>query len=278
MKRKAISLQDAKVKVTDEDGAGWLEGYASVFGNVDLGGDVMQKGAFTKTIKERLKKGAVKLFDSHMFHAGSKGVIGVVTELMEDDYGLWFKARFASTQDAQDIRIKVKEGILDALSFGFDILQSKPDPNGKIRYITEVKLWEISVVPFGMNPKAAITGAKGTEVEVSVNFGGSDYEHEEDGLKVGDTVRMLVDYPGLPKDATTEVVLVGEGGALGLQIPGTTEVYRWVLCCEVEKLGEEAMKVLQAEKETKAADEVVSEGLKQLLEQMRFETFRMTTV
>lgn len=166
---KMLEPEEAKLKVIADEAsgdAGFLEGYASVFGNVDLGSEVVVKGAFAKTIKERLKKGMIKLYDSHLVHQGTDALIGLVEDASEDDYGLKFRARFSSVKRAQDIRTKIKEGILNALSFGYEVIKSDPDQGGKTRLLKELKLYEISVVPWGMNPKAAIESVKGEEGEV----------------------------------------------------------------------------------------------------------------
>lgn len=157
-------LARLEVKAANADGTeapgGILEGYASVFDNTDLGGDIVVKGAFSKTLKERLKKKFIKLYDSHMIFEGTQAVIGVVTDAKEDDYGLWFQALFSSVQRAQDIRQKIKEGVLNALSFGYDVVKFEDNSASKTRLLKELKLYEISVVPWGMNPKAEITAAK----------------------------------------------------------------------------------------------------------------------
>lgn len=157
----------AQLKVTDvsdDSPGGYLEGYASVFGNVDSGGDIVEKGAFTKTLRERLKKGMIKLVDSHLVFGplgGTKTIIGVVNDAKEDDYGLWFRGKMSTVQDAQDIRTKVKEGILSALSFGYDVIKDEEDPKDPtVRHLKELRLYEISVVPWGMNEKAQLTAAK----------------------------------------------------------------------------------------------------------------------
>lgn len=164
-----ISPDLAKIKADeDESGAdaGYVEGYASVFGNVDHGRDIVEKGAFTKTLKEHLPKGMVKLYDSHLVRNGTKSIIGIVEEAKEDDYGLWFKARFSKTADAQDVRTKIKEKILNALSFGYEVMKSAPDAAKKANRLLELKMYEISVVPWGMNPKALIEGVKGEAPEL----------------------------------------------------------------------------------------------------------------
>jgi HK97 family phage prohead protease len=163
----AIGPENCKVNVVTDDAtpAGFVEGYASVFNNVDLGGDIMEPGAFKKTLKERLKTGDIKLVDSHLvFREGTDAIIGGVTDAKEDETGLWFKGVFSSVQRAQDIRTKIREKFLNALSFGFDIIKAEADKTDKnVRRIKEVRLYEISMVPWGMNPKAQLTLAKGAQ-------------------------------------------------------------------------------------------------------------------
>lgn len=161
--KKVVDPEFAKVRVEDtpSDGfpAGYVEGYASVFNNVDLVGDVVTPGAFGKSLRERLKKGMILLYDSHMVFDGTDAVIGVVRDAKEDDYGLWFKALFSSVQRAQDVRTKIKEGILSAVSFGYDVIKAEPGPNNTT-LLKELRLHEVSIVPWGANPKAQVEGVK----------------------------------------------------------------------------------------------------------------------
>ena len=199
MLQKFIEPDLAKIKVIQDaaaaEDAGYLEGYASVFGNPDLGGDVVEKGAFTKTLKERLKKGAIKLFDSHMLHQGTDAVIGLVEEAAEDDYGLTFKARFSSTTRAQDVRRKVQEGILNALSFGYEVVKDAMDPSKKVRLLKELKLYEVSVVPWGMNPKAMIEAVKGLVPISDFALAPKDNPWTEE-----DALSRLADWAGVKAD------------------------------------------------------------------------------
>jgi HK97 family phage prohead protease len=162
MLQKLLGPNQAKLKIVD-DGAdapgGFIEGYASVFNNVDLGGDVVVPGAFKKTLKERLTRNAIKLVDSHNIHEGTSAVIGVVTDAKEDETGLWFKSRLSMVPRAQEIRTKVREGILDSTSFGYDTVKATDGADG-VRYLKELKLYEVSVVIWGMNPLASINAVK----------------------------------------------------------------------------------------------------------------------
>lgn len=161
MIKRITAPELSKLKVVDDatDGYpnGFIEGYASVFGNVDLGGDIVMQGAFKKTLS-RVKTGDVKYIDCHNVYEGTAAVVGVVREAKEDDYGLWFRAAMSSVQRAQDIRIKTKEGILNAISFGYDVVKDKMIEG--TRQLLELKLWEVSSVIWGMNPLAQTIAVK----------------------------------------------------------------------------------------------------------------------
>lgn len=163
-KSKTLDADFTKINVVQEasDGfpAGYVEGYASVFNNVDLVGDIVTPGAFAKTLRERLKKKMILLYDSHMVYEGTDSVIGVVADAKEDEYGLWFKAMFSSVQRAQDVRTKIREGILSAVSFGYDVLKADPGPQEGTQLLKELRLHEVSIVPWGANPKAQVEGVK----------------------------------------------------------------------------------------------------------------------
>jgi len=187
MLRKKIDPDFTKVTVVEEEGSssGYLEGYASVFNNVDLGGDVVRKGAFKKTIRERLKKGMILLYDSHAVYEGTSAVIGAVTAAEERDEGLWFHASFSAVARAQDVRTKVKEKILRALSFGYDVIKSAPSTEfgEDVTELVELRLWEISVVPWGMNPKAASDVVKGIGLGQEFEFAAKNHPFDPVGAR-----------------------------------------------------------------------------------------------
>ncbi len=100
-------------------GSGWIEGYASVYGNVDLSGEVITRGCFAKSIKKDIPAGA-QIDESDGAHGGDMSqCIGTVTSAKEDSYGLYIHAELSSTQDAQDARQKVVEGHIKFMSVGF---------------------------------------------------------------------------------------------------------------------------------------------------------------
>lgn len=140
--------------------AGTLEGYASTFGNVDLGGDIIIKGAFTKTIAN-IKANGIPFLADHV--ASTASVLGTLFDASEDDNGLRIKARFSSAPSAQDVRTKLLEGHLNRLSIGYDPVEYAfvdGEDGRQNRKLIEIKLWETSVVVFPMNPEAAVTRVK----------------------------------------------------------------------------------------------------------------------
>ena len=171
MKGKALTAEDGAA-IMAGDGAnvsdpGWIEGYAAVFDNVDWGGDIIRRGAFTKTIAERVAAGKVKLMARHFRDGGDVlDVIGSVTEAKEDDFGLWIHADLSRAQDAQDVRLKILEGHVEFLSIGYTAvkaLDTKVQDDSWVRELLEVKLMEITVTAIPMNELAAITAAKALE-------------------------------------------------------------------------------------------------------------------
>lgn len=140
---------------------GSFEGYGSVFGNRDLGNDVIEKGAFSKSLK-RKKPHMVKLLYQHK----SDMPIGVFDEIKEDDHGLYIKGRLAlKTQAGAEAYELLKMGALDGLSIGFRVNpeQVSYDKRSRRRYIKEVDLMEVSLVTFPMNPKATVRSVKNVE-------------------------------------------------------------------------------------------------------------------
>jgi len=135
--------------------SGSFEGYASIFGNVDLGGDVIERGAFTEIVKG--KDGKVKILNQH----NSRDPIGVA-EVSQDAKGLYFKGQLIlEAPSARSAYALMKGGALEGMSIGYDVLEggAKILESG-IRQLKALKLWEISPVTFGMNPLAGIDSVK----------------------------------------------------------------------------------------------------------------------
>lgn len=134
---------------------GTFSGYASIFGNIDDGGDVMERGAFKEFHKTR--DGKVLILYQH----SSRDPIGKA-DVRQDDKGLYFDGQLVMEDAiARKAYVGMKAGTIDAMSFGFDVLPGGATiTEAGIRKVTAVKLWEISPVTFGMNELARIEAVK----------------------------------------------------------------------------------------------------------------------
>lgn len=143
-------ITDFEVKSVDEEGS--FVGYASVFGLVDQGRDVVEVGAFTKSLLER-GAGGIKLLWQH----NPKEVIGLLTEVREDEHGLFVKGQLLmDVQRAREALELMQKGALDGLSIGFRTLKSRRDEMSGIRHLLELDLWEVSLVTFPMQEEARV--------------------------------------------------------------------------------------------------------------------------
>jgi uncharacterized protein len=131
---------------------GTFVGLGAVYGNVDLGNDMILPGAFTKTLAE--KGGQVPLLMGH----DSRTPIGLA-RVTDSPQGLMVRGELVLEADgSRSAYALLKKGVIKGLSIGYDSLKSHMD-NG-VRKLTELKLWEISLTPFPMNPEAMITSVK----------------------------------------------------------------------------------------------------------------------
>lgn len=140
--------------------AGTFSGYGSVFGVTDAYGDVVAKGAFAKTLREWRAKGQLPalLWQHDPFEP-----IGVYQEMYEDEHGLYVVGRLSETRRGVEARTLLRDGALSGLSIGFRTRRSTVDELRGTRILTEVELFEVSVVTFPANEAARVESAKAAE-------------------------------------------------------------------------------------------------------------------
>ncbi|QHI99357.1 HK97 family phage prohead protease [Xylophilus rhododendri] len=145
-----------EIKSADDDGT--FTGYAAVFGNIDLGYDVIEPGAFksAKTTRDGMLRIAI---GHNLTQLAGKA------KFEQDDHGLRVEAKLSlGVSYVRDNYQLMKDGVLDGLSVGFNILRDGADyeeRSGKhVRVIKAAELWEFSLVPFGMNPAALVDSVK----------------------------------------------------------------------------------------------------------------------
>lgn len=152
-----------------ETGEMTFSGYGAVFGNVDLGGDLILKGAFKDTLREIKKTGQWP--DMLMLHGGwGMGVadmtpIGVWTSMEEDDIGLKVEGKLADTPrgiEAYKLMKMTPRPAITGMSIGYYakefVMGTKPDEPR--RTLKKVELSEVSLVTRPMNGKARVQAVK----------------------------------------------------------------------------------------------------------------------
>lgn len=132
----------------NQEGALLIEGYASLWSVADLNRDVTAKGAFAASLA-KTGAGGVRMLHQHE----SRAVVGVWDQMVEDDRGLFVSGRIMDwSAEARFATALAKAGAMDGLSIGFRAVRARRD--GALRVLTEVDLWEVSLVTFPMLPGA----------------------------------------------------------------------------------------------------------------------------
>lgn len=139
-----------ELKALNDDGT--FSGYAAIFGNVDRDGEVIERGAFKEFIKN--DDGKVVVLWQH----NAKEPIGIA-DVSEDQKGLRFEGSLVlEDATARKARAHMLAKSVRGMSIGFDTL--KDEIRDGIRYLKELRLWEISLVTFGANPVAGVEMVK----------------------------------------------------------------------------------------------------------------------
>ncbi|MEO1103432.1 MAG: HK97 family phage prohead protease [Pseudomonadota bacterium] len=131
------------------DADGRFCGYASLFGRVDLSGDIVEPGAFERTLRERGAHG-VGMYLEH----DPGAVVGRWLLIEEDRRGLWVEGQLGGTPLAIDAALRMRGGLLDGLSIGFRTVRAEEDRGARLRRLKEIDLWEVSLVKSPMLPEA----------------------------------------------------------------------------------------------------------------------------
>jgi|SRR5215472_11094972 len=147
-----LSKTAVRFEVKSLDDAGQFVGLAAVFGNRDLGDDVILPGAFQKTIRE---KSTVPVLLGHSVN----DVVGTGA-LRETQQGLEINGKLILQDNppAQRAYALMKGGALRGLSIGYDVVRHSLK-NG-VRLLHELKLFEVSLTAFPLNELATVTAVK----------------------------------------------------------------------------------------------------------------------
>ena len=163
--RKTVTLTSLKL-----EGAGQFSGYAATFGEQDLQGDIIERGAFRASIAK--SAGVFLLLNQH----DPDKEIGLV-DVAEDDRGLLIRrGQFyidpngdvsrdvAGARSAYNkMRYRHQAGKPMQMSIGYQTVKARRQ--GGARLLQEVELFEVSVVTFPANPRAVTTTVKDSAFE-----------------------------------------------------------------------------------------------------------------
>lgn len=137
-----------------EDGT--VEGYASLFGAIDQARDMVVRGAFAQTLRQKSVHRVPMLFQ----HDPAEPV-GVWLELREDSQGLYARGRLIpEVARGRELLALIRSGAIDGLSIGFRTVKGRIDPRTRVRSLLAVDLWEISIVTFPLLAGARVHAVK----------------------------------------------------------------------------------------------------------------------
>jgi HK97 family phage prohead protease len=148
-----------EVKLAGDDRPpGTIEGYGSVFGLLDRGGDMVMKGAFKKTLREWKK---LKQLPQMLWSHDMSNIIGLWTDMEEDDKGLKLTGELVlEVPQAQVAYALMKRNAVKGLSIGYRTRDYEIDRTTGVRKLKEVELYEVSLVSVPMLAEAQVTGVK----------------------------------------------------------------------------------------------------------------------
>jgi len=195
--------------IKDVDGKkGIVTGYASDFGSLDSDGDVIEQGAFTKTLSLNGPKSS-KPRIKHLLNHNPSQPLGVPIELKEDNKGLYYESKIGNHNLGMDFIKMVESDLIKEHSIGYQVkkfnqVTSWEDyKEGDVRRkLTELKLWEFSsLTAWGANPNTPLTGMKGqllvpNEIEINklVNQAEAIEEFCRNSKATDETIEQLLTY------------------------------------------------------------------------------------
>lgn len=146
-----VGVQIEDIKAIGDD---WrVDGYASTFGNVDLGMDIVQAGSFDRTLSRPRPRTFLKTHDMRL-------VLGLPQSMKPDKRGLFGQFKISKTTLGEEARQLALDGALNYLSIGYDAVDYEFVENGKYRLLKDIELYEVSMVPLPMNEQAEVTNVK----------------------------------------------------------------------------------------------------------------------
>jgi uncharacterized protein len=148
-----VFKKDFKFELKADGAEGVFSGKASVYGVVDSYNDVVMPGAFAKSLAE--SGNVVPVLNQH----NTSDPIGLATLADSPDALLVQQGVLElGLQSARDAYLRAQKGLVTGISIGYDTIRE--EYKGSIRQLTEIKLWEVSLVTFPANAYARVTSVK----------------------------------------------------------------------------------------------------------------------
>lgn len=156
MQTKRLDVPFRLEAMSDADGR--FEGFGAVFDNIDSFDEVIAPGAFKASLAAYRRE---RRMPALLWQHDAKAPIGVWETLEETTAGLMARGRLLlDLHLGREAHVLLKAGALDGLSIGFRTLEARRDEATGVRTLTEIELFEISLVTFPANARARVTAVK----------------------------------------------------------------------------------------------------------------------
>jgi hypothetical protein len=157
-----MAIQPIQFKADEITDEGRFRGLASVFGTIDQGGDIVQPGAFKRTLAEHAKNGTrVVMLRDH----NPSDPVGIWESIKETPKGLEVVGKLTlGVAKAKETLALLKDQALTGLSIGYRVAMASRHPKTGARLLDDVHLAEISLVSMPMHPGARVVSVKADEI------------------------------------------------------------------------------------------------------------------
>lgn len=210
-----MKTYDFALDVKTVGAEGVFEGYASTFGNVDLGGDVVEPGAFIESVvKAKADRRKIPMLWMH----DQSILLGKWLDLAEDAKGLFAKGKLnLATIAGREKYEQLKEDEIGGMSIGYRVPAGGAEPHDRrpgVTRLMKVDLREVSLVSMPMNIEARVTAVKSERME--------DFARR---LRDGDPMPVkefedILREAGVPKALAVQIASVGYAKAIRSESEG----------------------------------------------------------
>jgi len=223
--------------------AGEFEALFSVFGNVDLGGDRVVKGAFAKSLARWRESGdPIPVYWNHQWDDPFANIGGIDPEYAkETDDGLWGKVAIDTDNPfAVQVYNLLEKRRVKEFSFGYQVIDSEKADDGATDLL-ELDIFEVGPTLKGMNPDTQLLAVKAYNETVGDTKAWADAVAAKSGARLSKATRstleqahallgsLLSEDTESPAEPSTEAEATGKASALDdllTQITLTQETLR----------------------------------------------------